>query len=94
MLTRLHDAIVVGAGIVRAACAYAMSRAGLSVIVIEAKAAASGTSGQGEGNILISDKESGAESPSGSATNRVSTTTIYLNPRELQQVGEIQRVTC
>jgi oligopeptide/dipeptide ABC transporter ATP-binding protein len=31
------------------------------VLVIEAKAAASGTSGQGEGNILISDKVPGAE---------------------------------
>lgn len=69
MVTRSHDVssdvcsdvIVVGAGIVGAACAYALSSAGLSVTVVEAKAAASGTSGQGEGNILVSDKEAGAE---------------------------------
>ena len=55
------DAIVVGAGIVGAACAYALARAGLSVAVLEQHAAAAGTSGQGEGNLLLSDKEPGAE---------------------------------
>lgn len=55
------DVIVVGAGIIGAACAYALSRAGMSVTVIEAKATASGTSGQGEGNILVSDRGPGAE---------------------------------
>ncbi|SDS47658.1 Glycine/D-amino acid oxidase [Microlunatus soli] len=55
------DAIVVGAGIVGAACGYALARSGLAVTVLEAAAAASGTSGQGEGNLLISDKEPGPE---------------------------------
>jgi len=55
------EVIVVGAGIVGAACAYALSRAGVAVTVIEAGAAASGTSGQGEGNILVSDRGPGAE---------------------------------
>jgi len=61
MLTQSSDVLVIGAGIIGAACAYALSRAGLSVTVIDAKAAASGTSGQGEGNILVSDKQPGAE---------------------------------
>ncbi|GAB3920984.1 FAD-dependent oxidoreductase [Microlunatus endophyticus] len=60
-MPRPSDVIVVGAGIVGAACAYALSRAGFVVTVIEAKAAASGTSGQGEGNILVSDRGPGAE---------------------------------
>ena len=55
------DVLIVGAGIIGASCAYTLSRAGLSVRVVDAKAAASGTSGQGEGNILVSDKEAGAE---------------------------------
>ena len=61
MLNRSSEVLIVGAGIIGAACAYALSRAGVSVTVVEAKAAASGSSGQGEGNILVSDKEAGAE---------------------------------
>ena len=55
------DAIVIGAGIIGAACAHALARSGLSVTVIEERAAAAGTSGQGEGNLLVSDKGSGPE---------------------------------
>lgn len=52
---------MIGAGIIGAACAHALARAGLSVTVLEAAAAACGTSGQGEGNLLVSDKEPGPE---------------------------------
>jgi glycine/D-amino acid oxidase-like deaminating enzyme len=55
------DVIIVGAGIIGAACARALAAAGLSVTVLDESAAAGGTSGQGEGNILVSDKEAGAE---------------------------------
>ncbi|HEY1701589.1 MAG TPA: FAD-binding oxidoreductase [Trebonia sp.] len=55
------DVIIVGAGIIGAACARALTAAGLSVTVLDGSAAASGTSGQGEGNILVSDKEAGPE---------------------------------
>ncbi len=55
------DVIIVGAGIIGAACARALASAGLSVTVLDGSAAASGTSGQGEGNILVSDKEPGPE---------------------------------
>jgi len=55
------DAVVIGAGIVGAACAYYLSRAGLRVAVAERGTVASGTTGAGEGNILISDKEPGPE---------------------------------
>src|SRR6185312_4756080 len=53
------DAVVIGAGIVGSACAYYLSRAGLRVAVAERGTVASGTTGAGEGNILISDKEPG-----------------------------------
>src|SRR6185312_4668264 len=55
------DAVVIGAGIVGAACAYYLARAGLRVAVADRGAVASGTTGAGEGNILISDKEPGPE---------------------------------
>jgi D-hydroxyproline dehydrogenase subunit beta len=55
------DAVVIGAGIVGAACAYYLSLAGLRVAVAERGAVAAGTTGAGEGNILISDKEPGPE---------------------------------
>ena len=50
------DVVVVGAGIVGAACAYELARAGLGVHVIDRGAVASGTTGSGEGNVLLSDK--------------------------------------
>jgi D-hydroxyproline dehydrogenase subunit beta len=56
-----HDVVVVGAGIVGAACGYYLARAGLKVAVIERGAVAAGTTGAGEGNILVSDKEPGPE---------------------------------
>jgi glycine/D-amino acid oxidase-like deaminating enzyme len=55
------DAIVIGAGIVGAACALALSDAGLEVLVIDRSTITSGTTSAGEGNILISDKEPGPE---------------------------------
>jgi glycine/D-amino acid oxidase-like deaminating enzyme len=58
---RCHDVVVVGAGIVGAACSYFLARAGLSVAVVERGAVAAGTTGAGEGNILVSDKGPGAE---------------------------------
>lgn len=55
------DVIVVGAGIVGAACARALARAGASVVVLDRAAAATGTSAHGEGNLLVSDKGPGPE---------------------------------
>ena len=55
------DVVVIGAGVVGACCARACADAGLSVIVVDRGAVASGTTGAGEGNILVSDKEPGPE---------------------------------
>src|SRR5882757_10264613 len=57
----MADVVVVGAGIIGAACAEALSAAGVSVLVIDRGAPASGTTAAGEGNILLSDKEPGPE---------------------------------
>lgn len=55
------DVVIVGAGMVGASCAYAAARAGLSVTVIDRAGPVAGTTGAGEGNILVSDKEPGPE---------------------------------
>lgn len=55
------DVVIIGAGVIGAACAYFMSEAGLSVQVIDRGGPAAGTSSAGEGNILVSDKEPGPE---------------------------------
>jgi glycine/D-amino acid oxidase-like deaminating enzyme len=55
------DVIVIGAGIVGAACAHALTAAGMRVVVLERGAIAGGSTSGGEGNILVSDKEPGPE---------------------------------
>ncbi|MER5216496.1 FAD-binding oxidoreductase [Streptomyces sp. NPDC002838] len=55
------DVVVVGAGMVGAACALYAARAGLDVTVVDRGPVAGGTTGAGEGNLLVSDKEPGPE---------------------------------
>jgi len=57
----VSDVVVVGAGIVGAACAYFAAREGLSVTVLERGTVGGGTTSRGEGNILVSDKDAGPE---------------------------------
>jgi len=52
---------VIGAGIVGAACALACARRGLQVTVLDRGGLVAGTTGSGEGNILVSDKAPGPE---------------------------------
>jgi glycine/D-amino acid oxidase-like deaminating enzyme len=55
------DVAVVGAGVVGAAVALAAARRGLRVVVLDRGPVAAGTTGAGEGNLLVSDKEPGPE---------------------------------
>lgn len=55
------DVVVMGAGIIGAACAQALKTRGLDVLVLDRHGPASGTSAAGEGNVLVSDKEPGPE---------------------------------
>lgn len=57
----VSSAIVIGAGIVGAACARSLAMAGLDVTVIDRSTAASATTARGEGNLLVSDKAPGPE---------------------------------
>lgn len=49
------DAIVVGAGVVGAACAYYLAQAGLRVLVLEGAFAGGGTTAAGMGHIVVMD---------------------------------------
>jgi len=53
--------IIIGAGIIGAACARTLSRRGMEVTIVDRGAAAGGASSSGEGNLLVSDKGPGAE---------------------------------
>ncbi|MFB6816854.1 NAD(P)/FAD-dependent oxidoreductase [Streptomyces sp. NPDC056347] len=55
------DVVIIGAGVVGAACAHYASRSGLSVAVVDRGPVAGGTTGAGEGNLLVSDKVPGPE---------------------------------
>src|SRR6187399_1161212 len=57
------DVVVVGAGVVGAACAYALAGAGARVRLCERSFVASGSSGACEGNVLAWDKELERELP-------------------------------
>lgn len=57
----MADVIIIGGGVIGAACAYYCTLAGLSVTVIERGALGGATTAACEGNILLSDKRPGAE---------------------------------
>ena len=55
----MTDVIVVGAGIVGTAVARELAVRGVETLLVDRGAVASGTTGRGEGNILVSDKHPG-----------------------------------
>ena len=57
------DVVVVGAGVVGAACAYHLASAGVRVRLLDRSYVASGSSGACEGNVLAWDKELERELP-------------------------------
>jgi len=64
-----HDAIVVGAGIVGAACADALAREGMRVLVLDARYPAGGSTAAGMGHLVVMD-----DSPEQLALTALSTT--------------------
>lgn len=57
----MSDVIVIGAGIIGAACARTLSTRGARVTLVDRGSPATATSAHGEGNILVSDKGPGPE---------------------------------
>lgn len=78
------DAVIIGAGVVGAACAYYAARAGLSVAVVDRGPVAGGTTGSGEGNLLISDKEAGPELDLALLSNGLWHELAAVLPREIE----------
>ena len=64
-----HDAIVIGAGIVGAACAHALAREGMRVLVLDARYPAGGSTAAGMGHLVVMD-----DSPGQLALTSLSTT--------------------
>ncbi|MFG2146286.1 NAD(P)/FAD-dependent oxidoreductase [Streptomyces sp. NPDC048696] len=85
MLTRnSSDVIVVGAGVVGAACAYYAAGSGLRVTVVDRGSVAGGTTGAGEGNLLVSDKEPGPELELALLSTRLWTELAAVLPPEIE----------
>ncbi|MFJ1758766.1 NAD(P)/FAD-dependent oxidoreductase [Amycolatopsis sp. NPDC088138] len=63
--------VVLGAGVVGAACARELSLAGFDVVVVDRGRPAGGTTSHGEGNLLVSDKAPGAELALAQLSNRL-----------------------
>jgi glycine/D-amino acid oxidase-like deaminating enzyme len=57
----LPDAIVIGAGICGASAAHFLAERGVDVLVLDRAGVCGGTTGLGEGNVLVSDKRPGVE---------------------------------
>ena len=55
IMTQYPDAVVIGAGIVGAACAEALARAGLKVLILDASFAGGGTTAAGMGHLVVMD---------------------------------------
>jgi glycine/D-amino acid oxidase-like deaminating enzyme len=79
------DAIVVGAGIVGAACAAALARDGLRVLVLEASAAALGTTSAGMGHLVVMD-----DSPEQLALTHYSTQLWKNETDSLRRASELE----
>lgn len=76
----VFDVVIIGGGAIGTATAYAVSKTGLSVALVERGGIASGTSGRCDGNVLISDKSPGYDM----ALNKASLDLFPVIARELQ----------
>ena len=60
-MSRSSDVVIVGAGIVGCATAYELTKRGVAVTLVDRGEVSGGTTGLGEGNALLSDKDAGPE---------------------------------
>jgi glycine/D-amino acid oxidase-like deaminating enzyme len=86
MKTRPPDVVVLGAGVVGAACAWALAREGVRVLVLESGVVGGGATAAGMGHIVVMD-DSGAEF---ALTHYSRNQWLQLGP-ELPPEGEFRR---
>jgi len=79
------DAIIVGAGIVGAACAAALAAEGLRVLVLETEAASFGTTAAGMGHLVVMD-----DSPEQLALTKYSAGLWATQPDTLRAASELE----
>ena len=60
-MSRSPDVVIVGAGIVGCSTAYELAKRGVTVTLLDRGDVSGGTTGLGEGNALLSDKDTGPE---------------------------------
>jgi glycine/D-amino acid oxidase-like deaminating enzyme len=60
-VSQTPDVVIVGAGIVGCSTAYEVAKRGVAVTLLDRGEVSSGTTGLGEGNALLSDKDAGPE---------------------------------
>ena len=60
-MSQTSDVVIVGAGIVGCATAYELTKRGVAVTLVDRGEVSGGTTGLGEGNALLSDKDAGPE---------------------------------
>ncbi|HEX7979451.1 MAG TPA: FAD-dependent oxidoreductase [Gemmatimonadaceae bacterium] len=80
-----HDAIVIGAGIVGAACAHALAHEGMRVLVLDARYPAGGSTAAGMGHLVVMD-----DSPEQLALTTLSTTLWRALAAELPPAVEYE----
>jgi len=83
--SRRPDAIVVGAGIVGAACAAALARDGMRVLVLESGVAALGTTAAGMGHLVVMD-----DSPAQIALTRHSAALWAAQDETMRTASELE----
>ena len=76
---------------VGAACALYAARTGLDVVVVDRGPVAGGTTGAGEGNVLVSDKEPGPELALALLSQRLWAELTGREPELTDEVVEIYR---
>lgn len=80
------DAIIVGGGIIGAACAYELARAGMKVLVLDAACVGGGTTAAGMGHVVVMD-----DSEAQFALSAYSTRLWHELEAELPRAAEVDR---
>src|SRR6185436_13506544 len=85
MTSKIYDAVIIGAGIVGAACAAESAREGLSVAIVEAGIVGGGATAAGMGHLVVMD-----DSEAQFALTRYSERGVAVEILDAQSVAEAE----